>query len=54
MGFVDSMLDWVVDLAPASAITPTTLRWTRWLMIGLGWLFATFFVAGLSGLVKAY
>jgi hypothetical protein len=54
MRVVDSVLDWVVDLVPASIITPTTLRWTRWLMIALGWLFATFFVAGLSGLVKAY
>jgi hypothetical protein len=48
---VDRMLDRVV---PASLITPAALRWVRWLMIGLGWLFATFFVAGLSGLVRAY
>ncbi|HWY22579.1 MAG TPA: hypothetical protein VNX26_15235 [Candidatus Acidoferrum sp.] len=48
---VDIVLDKIV---PASLITPAFLRWFRWVMIGLGWLFATFFVAGLSGLVKAY
>ncbi len=52
--FVNGALDRVVGIVPASVITPGTLRCVRWLMIGLGWLFATFFVAGLSGLVKAY
>lgn len=54
MSAVNSVLDGVVGVLPAGAITPATLRWARWVMIGLGWLFATFFVAGLSGLVKAY
>src|ERR1700683_508255 len=46
---VDSVLDFVV---PDSAVTPAALRWFRWIMIGLGWLLATFFVAGLSGIIK--
>jgi hypothetical protein len=33
--------------------SPVALRWLRWLMIGLGWLLATFFVAGISGLIKS-
>jgi hypothetical protein len=54
LSFANRILDWVVGRVPAGAITPVTLRWVRWLMIGLGWLFATFLVAGLSGLIKAY
>jgi hypothetical protein len=29
-----------------------TLRWVRWVLIGLGWLLATFLVAGLTGIIK--
>ncbi|HWY22256.1 MAG TPA: hypothetical protein VNX26_13610 [Candidatus Acidoferrum sp.] len=34
------------------AITPKALGWLRWIMIGLGWLLASFFVAGLTGIIK--
>jgi hypothetical protein len=44
---VDSVLDFVVR---DWAVTPAALRWFRWIMIGLGWLLATFFVAGLTGI----
>jgi hypothetical protein len=37
---------------PDRATSPMALRWFRWIMIGLGWLLATFFVAGLSGIIK--
>jgi len=47
---VDSVLD---TLVPDWATTPATLLWFRWIMIGLGWLLATFFVAGLTGIIKA-
>lgn len=46
---VDSVLDRVVR---DWAVTPAVLRWFRWIMIGLGWLLATFFVAGLTGIIK--
>jgi hypothetical protein len=46
---VDSVLDFVVR---DWAVTPAVLRWFRWIMIGLGWLLATFFVAGLTGIIK--
>jgi hypothetical protein len=46
---VASALDFVVR---DWAVTPTALRWFRWIMIGLGWLLATFFVAGLTGIIK--
>jgi hypothetical protein len=52
--FARSVDTLIARVVPGSLITPTALRWVRWLMIGLGWLFATFFLAGLSGLVKAY
>jgi hypothetical protein len=32
--------------------SPVALRWFRWTMIALGWLLATFFVAGISGIIK--
>jgi hypothetical protein len=46
---VDSVLDVVVG---DWALTPAALRWFRWIMIGLGWLLTTFFVAGLTGIIK--
>jgi len=46
---VDSVLDSVV---PEWAVTPGALLWFRWIVIGLGWLLATFFVAGLTGILK--
>jgi hypothetical protein len=46
---VDLVLDFLV---PDWAVTPVALRWFRWIMIGLGWLLATFFVAGLTGVIK--
>jgi hypothetical protein len=46
---VDSVVDSVVR---DWAVTPAALRWFRWIMIGLGWLLATFFVAGLTGIIK--
>jgi hypothetical protein len=42
---------WPVPL-PRSATSPGALRLFRWIMIGLGWLLATFFVAGLAGIIK--
>jgi hypothetical protein len=33
-------------------LSPIALRWFRWILIGLGWLLATFFVAGVSGIIK--
>lgn len=47
---VNSALDWVV---PGWAVGPVALRWFRWIMIGLGWLLATFFLAGLTGIIRA-
>jgi hypothetical protein len=37
---------------PDWASSPVTLRWFRWIMIALGWLLATFFVAGITGIIK--
>lgn len=37
---------------PEGSTSPVALRWLRWIMIGLGWLLATFFVAGLTGIIK--
>jgi len=34
------------------ATSPVVLRWFRWIMIALGWLLATFFVAGITGIIK--
>ena len=34
-------------------VTPTRLHWIRWIMIGFGWLLVTFFVAGITGIVKS-
>ena len=38
---------------PAQVTSPAALRWMRWIMIVLGWLLATFFVAGVTGIVKS-
>jgi hypothetical protein len=46
----DSMLD---SLVPNWAVGPVSLRWFRWIMIALGWLLATFFLAGLTGIIRA-
>jgi hypothetical protein len=43
---------WPVQL-PYEATSPGVLRWARWIMIGLGWLLGTFFVAGLTGIIKS-
>ncbi len=45
--------NWVLAHASAPAASPSVLRWFRWVMIGLGWLLATFFVAGVAGIVKS-
>jgi len=37
---------------PDRAISPTALRQLRWTMIIVGWLLATFFLAGLSGIIR--
>ncbi len=37
---------------PDRTTSPAALRWFRWIMIALGWLLATFFVASLTGIVK--
>ena len=37
---------------PAQVTSPAALRWMRWIMIILGWLLATFFVAAVTGIVK--
>ena len=46
------LVDWLVDLLPDWAVTPRKLRCYRWLMIIVGWVLATFFVAGLTGIIK--
>jgi hypothetical protein len=38
---------------PTWIVSPAVLRWFRWIMIAAGWVLATFFVAGLSGIVEA-
>ncbi len=38
---------------PRSFTSSAFLRWCRWLIIILGWVLATFLVAGLSGIVKS-
>jgi len=37
---------------PDRVTSPVALRWFRWIMIALGWLLATFFVAAVSGVIK--
>jgi hypothetical protein len=37
---------------PDLASSPVALRWFRWVLIALGWLLATFFVAGITGIIK--
>jgi hypothetical protein len=39
-----TVLDW--------AVTPEVLRRFRWIMILVGWVMATYFVAGLTGIIK--
>jgi sRNA-binding regulator protein Hfq len=34
------------------ALSPTPLRWFRWAQICLGWILATLFVAGVTGIVR--
>jgi hypothetical protein len=46
----DRVLDFLV---PDWVVTPAALRWVRWIMIGVGWVLATFFVAALTGVIKA-
>jgi hypothetical protein len=46
------VLDFIVSWVPGYIVTPRKVKWYRWIMIVLGWLLATFFVAGLSGLIK--
>ncbi len=38
---------------PECVMRPVAFGWFRWTMISLGWLLATFFVAGLAGILKA-
>ncbi len=47
-------LKWLIDTADFVARRPAWLRRLRWAMIIAGWLLATFFVAGLTGLVKTH
>lgn len=44
---------WFRITLPTWIVTPQALRGLRWTMIALGWVLATFFVAGLSGLIKS-
>jgi hypothetical protein len=47
----DKAADWAVrGLRPI--ISPLVLRWFRWLQIFLGWLLTTFFVLGVTGLIR--
>jgi len=52
-GLISRVSRWIdlllVRLPPP---TPAFLRWCRWVLIGLGWLLATFFVAGITGIIK--
>ncbi len=50
---IDTVTDGLLKIVPASVVNPTALRWFRWFLIGIGWLLATFFVAGVTGLIKA-
>ena len=47
LGWLDRLI-WPLD----RWLSPSALRWFRWILIGLGWLLATFFVAGVSGIIK--
>ena len=52
-GKISRALDSVLDFAVRDwVVRPAALRWFRWIMIGLGWLLATFFVASLTGIIK--
>lgn len=46
------LVNWLVDLFPDWFVTPGKLRFYRWFMIIVGWVLATFFVAGLTGIIK--
>lgn len=47
-------LKWIIDIVDFVGRRPAWLRRLRWAMIITGWLLATFFVAGLTGLVKTH
>ena len=51
---LNEVLSWLDRLTSPLArwLSPSALRWFRWILIGLGWLLATFFVAGVSGIIK--
>jgi hypothetical protein len=45
-------INWLLDLVPNWAVSPKMLRRFRWFMIIVGWVLATYFVAGLTGIIK--
>jgi len=52
-GWIVAIRDRLLDfLVPNLATSPGALRWVRWIIIALGWLLATFFVAGITGIIK--
>jgi hypothetical protein len=50
---LNEALDRLARLVPKFLVQPVALKWYRWFMIVAGWLLATFFIAGLTGLIKA-
>jgi hypothetical protein len=45
---------WFITHLADPSKSPTALRWIRWTMIVAGWILATSFVSGLTGIVKAH
>jgi hypothetical protein len=43
---------WAVLVRPHAWVTPSLLRCYRWLQIAMGWMLATLFVAGVTGVVR--
>jgi hypothetical protein len=45
-------VNWLFDLVPGFLVTPTWLRFFRWVMIIVGWVLAIYFVDALTGVIK--
>jgi hypothetical protein len=51
-GSVGGPCDSLIERAFHKLVAPNSLRWFRWLQILAGWILATMWIAGLSGLVR--
>ena len=51
-GFRAKFKLWLFKHLRVKITSANALRWLRWIMIALGWLLATFFVAGLTGIIR--